>query len=80
MQERPECQLKEARGSWACVLGRDPGENRGRRSWRIRSRRKRMACNRLRDPGLWLLLLEGQSVLGWLAGGYGVGVVHRTAR
>ena len=29
MQERPECQLKEARGSWACALGRDPGENRG---------------------------------------------------
>ena len=23
----------------------------------------------MRDPGLWLLLLEGRSMLGWLAGG-----------
>ena len=36
---------------------------------RIRSRRKRIACNRLRDPGLWLLFLKDRSMLGWLPGG-----------
>ena len=48
---------------------KDHGSDLGRGS----ARGKRIACNGLRDPGLWLLLLAGPSTLRLVGHGAGVG-------
>ena len=56
-------QIKQARASWACVLGRDPGENRGRLLLRERG-----GCAARRDPEWGTASRRSECSVSWHVG------------